>query len=177
MSALIHAWRVAAALALALLVAPLIWTWGSGDYYMVVTGESMSPTYAVGDVLAVQRPAGDELMRDRQIVVVSTTPGNKAEQYVHRVISHTDESATLQGDGNEIADPAPVTQDLVMGTPRFALQGVWADAFRFIESWGGRVVIAITMLPAFVVSLRRPARLQAFADTSTSRSEQATVGA
>ncbi|MFJ4222976.1 S26 family signal peptidase [Microbacterium sp. NPDC089695] len=158
MKTLIIIWRVLASIALLTLVSPFVWERVTGDYFMVVTGESMLPTYEIGDVLAVQRPQGDELRVDGNIVVVTMTPGDKDTQYVHRVLSHTDTDAILKGDGNERQDPSPVTQDLVMGSPRFALQGPVADAFRFIESWGGRIGIAAVMLPAFVVSARRGSR-------------------
>ncbi|MBT2495823.1 S26 family signal peptidase [Microbacterium sp. ISL-59] len=155
MKLLVLIWRSLAVIALILMILPFAWEKITGDYFMVVSGESMTPTYEIGDVLAVQKPTGDELTRDGLIVVVSMTPGNKDEQYVHRVLSHDATGATLKGDGNKSADPAPVTQDLVMGTPRFALQGGLSDAFRFVESWGGRILTGLFAVPAFLVTWRR----------------------
>lgn len=125
MKILIITARVISALVLLALAAPFVWEATTGDYFMTVTGKSMEPTYSVGDVLVVQKPEGNELEAPGTIVVVSFNPGDKEQQYVHRVLEATEDGAILKGDGNETADPNPVTAEQVMGTPRL----VFSDGF------------------------------------------------
>ena len=152
---LIVLWRLTGAVLLAALVAPLAWQSASGDSYMTVTGSSMLPTYAIGDVLVIRSPDGTELTRKGQIVVVTKSPGDRTQQYVHRVHRPIQSGALLKGDHNASPDVSPVTSSLVLGAPRVALRGIWADTFRFLQSWGGRIVTAAVAVPAFIVPTRR----------------------
>ncbi len=156
MKALVLLSRCVAVLAILILAGPLVWEKATGDYFMTVTGRSMEPTYQLGDVLAVQKPTGDELDTIGNIVVVAFTAGDKDTQYVHRVHELTPKGTYLKGDGNETTDPAPVTPDQVMGTPRFALQGFAATMFHFTQSPAGRVIAGIVALAG--VFLNMPAR-------------------
>lgn len=154
MKSVVIASRVIAVLALLFLVVPFAWEKITGDYFMTVTGVSMEPTYAVGDVLSVQRPDGSELREVGRIVVVSFTPGDLDAQYVHRVHRvEADGIATLKGDNNDTADPTPVGSDQVMGSPRFALQGWFATLFHFIQSWGGRGILIAVALAAAAMNM------------------------
>lgn len=150
--------RTIASLALAALAVPFLWSTVSGDYYMTVTGVSMRPTYEVGDVLVVQQPQGDELQAAGAPVIVSFVPGERTDQYVHRVHELTPEGAILKGDGNEIVDPAPVTQEQVLGTPRVVLQGDVATLFRLSELWGVRLIVGAFFLIALFIPSRPRAR-------------------
>ncbi|MGG7510456.1 S24 family peptidase [Plantibacter sp. YIM 135249] len=150
--------RVVAVVALLILAAPFAWERITGDYFMTVTGASMRPAYQVGDVLVVQKPTGTELQTQDQIVVVSVTPGNKAQQYVHRVHEITDAGTTLKGDGNEIADPSPVTQAQVMGTPRLAIQGSTAVLYHLTQNLYGRIALVALIVPAFLFSTPKKPR-------------------
>lgn len=133
--------RVLGSLVLLALALPLAWRLASGDSYLRVTGTSMRPTYGVGDVLVVQRPAGDELTRVGQVVVVAFGPDAGGAPYVHRVEATAEDGAWLRGDGNDRRDPQPVRQDAVLGTPRLALTGWAGAAFTATQSVGGRVVL------------------------------------
>lgn len=145
--------RTGAALGAVVLAAPLAWTVASGDVYLTVTGESMSPTYEVGDVLVVRRGAGDELSRTGEVVVVDAVGG--ATRYVHRVVEPTADGAWLQGDGNPTRDPRPVTQDRVLGTPRTAMTGWAAAAFAWTQSLPGRVALAGATVALLLVPRHR----------------------
>ncbi|WP_066518985.1 signal peptidase I [Curtobacterium ammoniigenes] len=155
---LITLWRVTGAALLVALVAPLAWQVASGDSYMTVTGSSMVPTYLVGDVLLIRSPDGSELTRKGQIVVVTKSAGDRTQQYVHRVHQPTPDGAVLKGDNNTAPDPIEVTSSLVLGAPRIALTGTSADIFRFLQSWGGRIITAAIAVPAFIVPARRRPR-------------------
>lgn len=136
--------RVLGTLLLLVLALPLGWSLATGDSYLRVTGGSMRPTYEVGDVLVVQRPAGDELTRVGAVVVVGFGPGGAAgSPYVHRVDATTEDGAWLRGDGNDRRDPQPVRQDAVLGTPRLALTGWAGAAFTAAQSVPGRVALVV----------------------------------
>ena len=156
MRSIILTLRTLSSIALVALAVPFLWATVSGDYYMTVTGVSMQPTYEVGDVLVVQAPQGDELRTPGEPVVVSFSAGDTSDQYVHRVETVTDDGAILRGDGNEHSDPLPVTQEQVLGTPRLALQGIWATLFRVSELWAVRLIVgAVFLVALFAPSTRR----------------------
>jgi signal peptidase I len=151
---LVLVWRLVAVGVFVLLAAPLVWEKLTGDYFMTVTGSSMKPTYSIGDVLVVQKPTGNDLDRVGSPVVVSKKPGDRSQQYVHRIDQSTAGGAVLRGDNNPDVDPGTVKQDLVMGTPRIVLADALAASFRFTQSWGGRIVLAAAFIPAFLIPAR-----------------------
>jgi signal peptidase len=144
---------------LVVLAGPLVWSLATGQSFLRVTGSSMSPTYEVGDVLVVRPPAGDELTRVGQVVVVALagTDGSGGQRYVHRVDALTDDGAWLRGDGNDHRDPVPVRQDAVLGTPQAALPAAVSGVFTFSQSLLGRVTLGATALALLLVPARRRA--------------------
>ncbi|GAA2832208.1 signal peptidase I [Leucobacter komagatae] len=176
MRSIILTLRTLSSIALVALAVPFLWATVSGDYYMTVTGVSMQPTYEVGDVLVVQAPKGDELQTPGKPVVVSFSAGDTSDQYVHRVETVTEDGAILKGDGNEVSDPLPVTQEQVLGTPRFALQGTWATLFRMSELWAVRLIVgAVFLIALFVPSKRKDRSATAGpAEASAERADDAT---
>lgn len=139
--------RTLGALLLLALALPLAWKVASGDTYVTVTGHSMEPHYRVGDILAVQRPNGDEIQQIGQIVVATfgkDANDTDAIRYVHRVNSAAgDGRAWLKGDNNANRDPVPVTQSQIIGTPRVALTGTTGTIFTLLQSVPGRIGIAL----------------------------------
>jgi len=146
--------RSTAVLLLAALAAPAAWTAATGDVVLTVTGGSMRPTYAAGDVLLVRAPDGDELARVGTVVVAAL--GDR--RYVHRVVEPTADGAWLQGDANPDRDPRPATPDAVLGTPRLHLGGGAAATWRWGQSAGGRVLLAGAALTLLLMpgGTRRP---------------------
>jgi len=160
MKPVVYLIRVMAVLLIAGLAGPFVWEKVTGDYFMTVTGISMEPTYHVGDVLVVQKPTGHDLEVLGEPVVVAFTPGDRTTQYVHRIAELTPEGAVLKGDNNDVADPSPVTEDHVMGTPRAALTGTAAKAYHLTQSWLVRGVLAVIVLLALFLPVRRSPRSQ-----------------
>lgn len=150
--------RTVAVAILVVLALPLGWKLLTGDFYLTVEGRSMTPTYALGDVLVVQEPTGRELDQLGSIVIVAWDPADPGTgaRYVHRVVEPLgDGTAWLQGDGNPDRDPRPVAQDQVLGTPRLHLAGDVATVFAFTQSLPGRVLLGGAALVLLLVPLRR----------------------
>lgn len=143
---------VAGLLAL-VLVAPLVVRLASGGFYMTVTGTSMKPTYEVGDVLLV-RPTVPASVHIGDIVVArfAGSTGHKS-LYVHRVVARGDDSWTLRGDNNKQADPVPIRDDQIVGSPAFAMTHGFGEIFTFTQNIFGRIFIG-TM---FVLLISAPA--------------------
>lgn len=136
---------VTAILALAL-VAPLALRLFTGGFYMTVQGESMTPTYHLGDVLLV-RPTPPSKVHIGDIVIArfAGTTGHDS-LYVHRVISHESNSWVLRGDHNKQSDPVPITDKQIAGTPTLALTHGVGEAFTFTQNVFGRIFLAIVMI-------------------------------
>ncbi|MGZ0069174.1 S26 family signal peptidase [Microbacterium sp. Yaish 1] len=166
--------RSSAVLLLVLLVLPFAWTTASGDRFVTVSSGSMVPTFQVGDVLSVQKPTGDELRKVGEIVVASLDLGSGQSQYVHRVDSLTDDGAWLRGDANSSRDPQPITREQVLGTPRFALSGVAARTFTYMQSFEGRLTVSALALALFIIpgQRRRPRPDAERVDTGSPREMQ-----
>jgi len=138
--------RAVAILLLALLAAPFAWQATTGDRFLTVTGVSMTPTIQLGDVLVVRAPQGDELRTPGQIVVAAFGGQADGALYVHRVWQTIDDGAILKGDGNDVPDPRPITQDEVVGTPRAHFAGVSAALLKTSQDLLARVVLVATAL-------------------------------
>ncbi|MFC4245364.1 S24 family peptidase [Gryllotalpicola reticulitermitis] len=154
------AMQIIAALLLIVLAAPLGWRLVSGDYFMQVTGVSMTPTYRLGEVVDVQPALPSDLKRVGQVVIVML-PGDKtgASRYMHRVQSVTERGTWLKGDNNLDTDPQPVSEGQLAGKPRFALHGLLGSMFLFTQSVTGRIVLAggaLALLLIAPVMARQP---------------------
>lgn len=164
--------RSIAVLLLALLVLPFAWTTASGDRFVTVSSGSMAPTFQVGDVLSVQRPTGHELRHVGEIVVASLDLGSDRSEYVHRVEALTKDGAWLRGDANASRDPQPITQDQVVGTPRFALSGPTAGAFTYLQGIEGRLTVSALALVLFFIPVKRRPRPEPRTDGAETGSEE-----
>lgn len=118
----IFAWAVVA------LVAWLIWpaALGGGTSFVIVSGDSMEPTYESGDLVIardITAHAGDV------IVYAPDTLGGA--QIVHRIIGGDAESGwRVQGDNNDFVDPFFPSGDEVRGVVLMAIPNAG-----FVTSW------------------------------------------
>lgn len=116
---------------------------------LVVDGGSMSPTYRVGDIIALSPPTGDDL---RIGTVVSI--GDGSTRYVHRVVAVSDDGrATLRGDANAVSDPQQVSQSDVTGVVKGHIDGLTAAVLGMITSVAGRIALALTLTSLVIVTL------------------------
>src|SRR5690554_4391391 len=101
----------AAVLAAALVVG---WFWptslGGCTTVVVVSGGSMEPTYAPGDLLLAR--CGDVAVGDVVVYEPPTVPGARV---VHRVVGGDASGWELQGDANDWLDPWQPGQEHVLG--------------------------------------------------------------
>lgn len=99
-------------------VAAYLWpaTLGGVTRLVIVTGDSMSPTYHYGDVV-VTRDRGEPVVGD---AVVFEVPDGPAEGLlvIHRVLTiDTSGTITTQGDNRDTPDQWPLERDDVVGEP------------------------------------------------------------
>lgn len=115
----------------------------------VVDGASMTPTYAVGDVLVVRALRPGE---PRPLDVVTVEHGDVS--YTHRVMRIEHGRYVLRGDANGSEDPMTVTREQLLGTVQHHLAGLPADAVRLSTSWPGRLLLAVLLV--MLLGWRRP---------------------
>ena len=139
-----------AALIAAALAAPVAAELATGGYYMTVQGESMAPTYRLGDVLLVT-PVEPHDIRVGDIVV-ARFPGTTGHDslYVHRVVGTQADSFQLRGDNNATDDPLVVAPEQIAGAPLVALTDGFGEAFTFSQNVFGRA--SLVGLALFLVS-------------------------
>lgn len=106
--------RVARWVALAATVLVAVWAWpaslGGCTTFVLVTGGSMEPTYATGDLLVAR--CGEVAVGD---VVVYEPPTAAGSLVVHRIVGGDPSAWVLQGDANDWLDPWTPGQEHVVG--------------------------------------------------------------
>lgn len=135
---------------LILLLAPVA-LFPFGIRMLVVDGGSMAPTYAVGDVLFVGAPTGDDLVAGEPVVV-----GDGASRYVHRVLEVDGDRARLQGDANAVHDLGWVTQADVSGVVLAHVASPVAGVLVLFTSVPGRIALALALMSLLLWSLVPP---------------------
>ena len=109
-------WALGARVVVVALLASLVYVlWpsslGGCSTMTIVSGHSMDPTYATGDL--VWSRCGEPAVGD---IVVYTPPGNEGAQVIHRIIGgNGEEGWILQGDNNDFVDPWNPDNSHVLG--------------------------------------------------------------
>lgn len=113
----------------------------AGLRLLVVDGASMAPTYRVGDIVVIGGPTGSDLTIGAVVLI-----GDGEDRYVHRVVARDGDLATLQGDANEVADPAPVAQEDVAGVVLAHIGGTAAIVVNVTTSVAGRIALVLVLV-------------------------------
>jgi signal peptidase len=96
----------------------------------IVSGESMEPTYATGD-LVVSR-CGPVEVGD---VVVYNPPDVGGARVIHRIVGGDADGWVLQGDNNSFLDPWQPEQDRILGSAVLHLPHVGRFAAILLSPW------------------------------------------
>jgi len=94
---------------------------GGGTQMIAVRGQSMEPTYDHGDLLVVRADAAPALGDVIVFRIPDDEPGG-GNLVVHRFVGVRDDGTMItQGDNRDTPDSFRVTQDDVVGSPRFVV--------------------------------------------------------
>ena len=112
-------------------VAALVWFWpaslGGATRAVMVAGESMEPSYHLGD-LVVARERSDFSVGDVVVFQVADGAG-EGELVIHRIVAVRDDgSFVTKGDNRAVADQFHVTADDIVGEPVLRIP------------WGGHLI-------------------------------------
>ena len=140
---------VAANLGLALFLAVAVWAlWpsslGGCTTLTIVSGHSMDPTYATGDLVVAR--CGEPAVGDVVVYQPATENGGRV---IHRIIGGDGETGwRMQGDNNDFTDPWMPTADEVLGVARLHLPGVGVVASILLMplTWVSLLVVAAGIL-------------------------------
>ena len=116
----------------ALVLGWLLWpsSLGGCTTMTIVSGESMEPTYATGD-LVVSR-CGPVEVGD---VVVYNPPDVGGARVIHRIVGGDTDGWVLQGDNNSFLDPWQPEQDRILGSAVLHLPHVGRFAAILLSPW------------------------------------------
>lgn len=111
---------------LAMVIVAVAWAWpaqfGGTTSYVIVSGQSMAPTYENGDVVIAQ--PGDVSLNDIIVYRVPEGEAGAGVQVVHRVVGGDGEAGwELIGDNNASTDQWQPTDDDVVGRVVLHLPG------------------------------------------------------
>ena len=128
------------------LVAWLIWPWslGGDTSFVIVSGESMEPTYESGDLVIAR-----DLIADVGDVIVYAPDTLGGAQVVHRIIGGDAESGwQVQGDNNNFVDPFFPSGDEVRGVVLFHIPNAGSVTVWLLNPllWGAVILAAVVIL-------------------------------
>lgn len=115
---------------------------GGRTTLVIVSGESMEPTYYSGDLVIARRDTpevGD--------VIVYEPPGLNGARVVHRIIDGDGALGwVLQGDNNALPDPWQPTDDAVVGVVKVHYPNVGTIAAFVISPWMWVFVLSLAVI-------------------------------
>jgi|GEM_PF-1935747 len=121
---------------------------GGSTRLVIVSGESMEPTYDLGDIVV----ARDGMQADVGDIVVFAVPEGEAEGMlvIHRVLEVDDEGFFVtQGDNRDTPDQWKLTDDDIVGEPLLHIPK-GAVAIRFLQQWWV-LTILLSLLAVFLL--------------------------
>jgi signal peptidase I len=140
-------WVVVAAL-LALLVLPNALAFIARATPIEVDGLSMSPTYAIGDVVFISPATSADFVKG----TVVTVRNKGGDMYTHRIVSVDGDKAQLKGDGNTYEDPTEIKFSDLAGAVRAHVGGLPGQVLNLLFKWPVRIsflvfILGLTFLP------------------------------
>lgn len=140
-----HVWRQALAWAVLAATVYLLWpaSLGGGTSLVIVSGDSMLPTYESGD-LVVARKGGAQVGD----VIVYAPQDLGGAQVVHRIIDGDAGSGwVLQGDNNDFLDPFYPTGSEVRGVVRLHVPNAGAVTMWFLNPllWCTMILVGVVL--------------------------------
>ncbi|BDI23893.1 signal peptidase I [Herbiconiux sp. L3-i23] len=150
-------WFVVVAL-IGVLAVPAVVVELSGRTVVEVDGQSMEPTFLLGDVVAIRDPRPADFVPGTVVTVLDATDS----RYTHRIVGVEDDGMLiLKGDNNETEDPAPVDPDTVVGVVDGHLSGAWATFALQLQSWPLRACLLVMIVGLIFMPVRGRRRPQA----------------
>lgn len=124
----------------------LIWPWslGGATSFVVVSGESMEPTYESGDLVVARN-----LKAHKGDVIVYAPESLGGAQVVHRIIGGDAETGwQVQGDNNDFVDPFFPSGDEVRGVVIFHIPNAGTVTMWLLNPllWGAIILAAVVIL-------------------------------
>ncbi|MBI4883665.1 MAG: signal peptidase I [Actinobacteria bacterium] len=111
------------ALALCVFVAWYLWpsTLGGSTRFIVVSGRSMEPTYAPGELIILDTDFSPGI-GDTIVYTIPAGAPAAGQPIIHRIVGQRDDgSFVTQGDNRDTADSFVVTRSDILGSPRLAI--------------------------------------------------------
>lgn len=140
-------WVIVAGL-IAVLVLPNAFAFITRATPIQVDGLSMSPTYAVGDIVFISPATSADFVKG----TVVTVRKKGGDMYTHRIVSVAGERAQLKGDGNSYEDPTEIKFSDIAGAVRAHAGGLPGQVLSLLFKWPVRIfllvfIVALTFLP------------------------------
>lgn len=152
----------ALSLLILMLAIPAAWVYLGHRTILEVEGESMKPTFQVGEVVVIRPPKPADLVAG----TVVTAESAEKTLYTHRIeFVDPDGNMQLKGDGNVSDDPGVVTPSQIKGVVIHHIQQPWAALLIQLQQWPLRICMLVVIIGLALMSLgasrRAPARVAA----------------
>lgn len=134
---------VAVSILILVLAAPAAAVYLGGRTIVEVEGESMKPTYEVGDVVIIRPAIPSDLIAGTVVTAISP----EKTLYTHRIES-VDSTGRMQlkGDGNVASDPGTVKASQIEGVVIHHLDQPWAGLLIQLQQWPLRICMLVVII-------------------------------
>lgn len=113
-------------------------------FYTVLTG-SMSPTIVPGDLVIVKETPASEIKEGDIITFASTQSENITTHRVKQVIEEEEIKFVTKGDANNVEDPNPVSEKLLVGKVVKYIGGL-GSKMQYMQQNLSKIIMAILVI-------------------------------
>lgn len=113
-------------------------------FYTVLTG-SMSPTIEPGDLVIVKETPANEIKEGDIITFASSQSDNITTHRVKQVIKEDEIKFVTKGDANNVEDPNPVSEQLLVGRVVKHIGGL-GSKMQYMQKNLNKIIIAIIVI-------------------------------